>query len=167
SPSSSGFGNSTSGTRRRRALADFLAHRVLAGLEGVQEALGLLLEELSALVEPLAGAPLRLGRELLRLLRHVAAPLGEELARLLAGLGRQQKGRRGAERRAEEEPAQVSRRVASVVTHGHLLDSFAGAGRPPPRNQGRSEEHTSELQSRRDLVCRLLLEKKKNKTYPE
>src|SRR5438067_10264365 len=35
-------------------------------------------------------------------------------------------------------------------------------------NQGatpgvRSEEHTSELQSRFDLVCRLLLEKKKNK----
>src|SRR5438874_8630824 len=28
----------------------------------------------------------------------------------------------------------------------------------------RSEEHTSELQSRRDLVCRLLLEKKKNRT---
>src|SRR5690349_23123290 len=29
--------------------------------------------------------------------------------------------------------------------------------------QARSEEHTSELQSRRDLVCRLLLEKKKIK----
>src|SRR5699024_12646079 len=29
--------------------------------------------------------------------------------------------------------------------------------------QGRSEEHTSELQSRFDLVCRLLLEKKKTK----
>src|SRR5206468_12221428 len=28
---------------------------------------------------------------------------------------------------------------------------------------GRSEEHTSELQSRSDLVCRLLLEKKKQK----
>src|SRR6266576_6321441 len=28
----------------------------------------------------------------------------------------------------------------------------------------RSEEHTSELQSRRDLVCRLLLEKKNKKT---
>src|SRR5690606_41142861 len=28
-------------------------------------------------------------------------------------------------------------------------------------NQGRSEEHTSELQSRENLVCRLLLEKKK------
>src|SRR5204863_4198407 len=31
-------------------------------------------------------------------------------------------------------------------------------GWPPPKV--RSEEHTSELQSRRDLVCRLLLEKK-------
>src|SRR5436305_10153919 len=29
----------------------------------------------------------------------------------------------------------------------------------------RSEEHTSELQSRPHLVCRLLLEKKKNKTH--
>src|SRR5256885_13227386 len=29
----------------------------------------------------------------------------------------------------------------------------------------RSEEHTSELQSPCNLVCRLLLEKKKNKTY--
>src|SRR5206468_8452164 len=29
----------------------------------------------------------------------------------------------------------------------------------------RSEEHTSELQSRSDLVCRLLLEKKKTKDY--
>src|SRR3712207_8643229 len=29
----------------------------------------------------------------------------------------------------------------------------------------RSEEHTSELQSRQYLVCRLLLEKKKNKNY--
>src|SRR5207249_11844713 len=47
-------------------------------------------------------------------------------------------------------------------------------GRAPERNEpslcprlpgvsGRSEEHTSELQSRFDLVCRLLLEKKKKK----
>src|SRR5205809_6006933 len=34
--------------------------------------------------------------------------------------------------------------------------------RPPPRT--RSEEHTSELQSRLHLVCRLLLEKKKKNT---
>src|SRR5204862_778803 len=32
-----------------------------------------------------------------------------------------------------------------------------------PAKMLRSEEHTSELQSRRDLVCRLLLEKKKQK----
>src|SRR5438034_1626862 len=31
----------------------------------------------------------------------------------------------------------------------------------PPSQQHRSEEHTSELQSHSDLVCRLLLEKKK------
>src|SRR5438874_4660994 len=33
--------------------------------------------------------------------------------------------------------------------------------REPAEPRPRSEEHTSELQSRRDLVCRLLLEKKK------
>src|SRR5690349_23727793 len=38
---------------------------------------------------------------------------------------------------------------------GHEVDQ-------PHRAIERSEEHTSELQSRRDLVCRLLLEKKKN-----
>src|SRR5256884_1049154 len=39
-----------------------------------------------------------------------------------------------------------------------------GAGRCLPRSflRQRSEEHTSELQSRLHLVCRLLLEKKKN-----
>src|SRR5438874_4845464 len=44
----------------------------------------------------------------------------------------------------------------------------AAPSTPQKRNtelleQVRSEEHTSELQSRRDLVCRLLLEKKKKK----
>src|SRR2546428_4073904 len=34
-----------------------------------------------------------------------------------------------------------------------------------PRTRSRSEEHTSELQSRSDLVCRLLLEKKTNKPF--
>src|SRR5207247_10355409 len=43
-----------------------------------------------------------------------------------------------------------------------------GGGTPPvhctePRDLNRSEEHTSELQSRVDLVCRLLLEKKKKR----
>src|SRR3712207_7564439 len=44
-----------------------------------------------------------------------------------------------------------------------------GRGGPegtPSSGPGRSEEHTSELQSRQYLVCRLLLEKKKSKqTY--
>src|SRR5437773_5825386 len=35
------------------------------------------------------------------------------------------------------------------------------AGRLHQATRGRSEEHTSELQSHHDLVCRLLLEKKK------
>src|SRR5438874_8329037 len=49
------------------------------------------------------------------------------------------------------------------------LDSIRAKDKPwfPPLltalSSLRSEEHTSELQSRRDLVCRLLLEKKKNK----
>src|SRR3989475_9255733 len=36
-----------------------------------------------------------------------------------------------------------------------------------PLPEGRSEEHTSELQSQSNLVCRLLLEKKKKKTYTQ
>src|SRR2546430_13090922 len=35
---------------------------------------------------------------------------------------------------------------------------------PPDLDAGRSEEHTSELQSQSNLVCRLLLEKKKQKS---
>src|SRR3712207_8933199 len=42
--------------------------------------------------------------------------------------------------------------------------------RPLPRSRlvgvSRSEEHTSELQSRQYLVCRLLLEKKENAVFP-
>src|SRR2546421_6150614 len=44
------------------------------------------------------------------------------------------------------------------------MRSGASAGGCPGRSspsEARSEEHTSELQSRSDLVCRLLLEKKK------
>src|SRR5947209_15699950 len=37
----------------------------------------------------------------------------------------------------------------------------------PPSSATRSEEHTSELQSRQYLVCRLLLEKKKKKKNNE
>src|SRR2546429_6314034 len=37
----------------------------------------------------------------------------------------------------------------------------------PHADSNRSEEHTSELQSRLHLVCRLLLEKKKKNTYTQ
>src|SRR3989449_5881760 len=70
-------------------------------------------------------------------------------------------------------------RVAEDVGHGQGLarrddrpdEPLAHTERAPPlarcprarRRAQRSEEHTSELQSRLHLVCRLLLEKKKNK----
>src|SRR5437588_3446824 len=41
--------------------------------------------------------------------------------------------------------------------------AIPACARRPGRRQGRSEEHTSELQSHSDLVCRLLLEKKNEK----
>src|SRR5436190_15738655 len=43
-----------------------------------------------------------------------------------------------------------------------LIPPFLGNDFP---RQNRSEEHTSELQSHSDLVCRLLLEKKKNRPF--
>src|SRR5690349_22854651 len=69
--------------------------------------------------------------------------------------------------------ARVDRIVqeAGFVNHTFVIAPFfyqnlAGALAPQKQADGsmrRSEEHTSELQSRRDLVCRLLLEKKKKK----
>src|SRR5947199_3156820 len=46
---------------------------------------------------------------------------------------------------------------------GRLRRKRGRHGRGDGRRRGRSEEHTSELQSLRHLVCRLLLEKKKRK----
>src|SRR6266496_6589605 len=47
--------------------------------------------------------------------------------------------------------------AAAPATYWPPCSTKPATAWPPPR----SEEHTSELQSRRDLVCRLLLEKKK------
>src|SRR5262245_62493128 len=44
-----------------------------------------------------------------------------------------------------------------------VLDLAVGHGGDRGRGRQRSEEHTSELQSLRHLVCRLLLEKKKKR----
>src|SRR5690349_24009474 len=58
---------------------------------------------------------------------------------------------------APASPAVVS--APSAPASGAPAPDESRALREPIRP--RSEEHTSELQSRRDLVCRLLLEKKK------
>src|SRR5256886_8552372 len=42
-----------------------------------------------------------------------------------------------------------------------LWSLLAASSQTTPREEDRSEEHTSELQSQSNLVCRLLLEKKK------
>src|SRR5690606_39792128 len=67
----------------------------------------------------------------------------------------------------EELPAGGAPGVAIVEGGGdltELIDVWAGADLAvviDAVRTGRSEEHTSELQSRENLVCRLLLEKKK------
>src|SRR5438067_5434656 len=58
-----------------------------------------------------------------------------------------------------DRPGEGDRRV------GQLRLRAADESRRADERRPRSEEHTSELQSRFDLVCRLLLEKKKKKYY--
>src|SRR3712207_7184229 len=64
-------------------------------------------------------------------------------------------------------------RGADVVLTHHVEQRATQQARVDGRERGgedepRSEEHTSELQSRQYLVCRLLLEKKKkNETYKQ
>src|SRR2546428_3230174 len=59
-----------------------------------------------------------------------------------------------AEKAPARPPAATTRMSSAEATSGRSFVSSPG--------WIRSEEHTSELQSRSDLVCRLLLEKKKN-----
>src|SRR5438874_10539607 len=71
-------------------------------------------------------------------------------------------------RRSSDLPTRSSRRKRRAQQFRSFLPSQpirsgAALSRAWPGRARRSEEHTSELQSRRDLVCRLLLEKKKNK----
>src|SRR3712207_8872087 len=67
--------------------------------------------------------------------------------------------------RVERELVPHARRVGEVLADAVVAAIRLGASRPrrrPRRLELRSEEHTSELQSRQYLVCRLLPEKKKN-----
>src|SRR2546429_5288543 len=57
--------------------------------------------------------------------------------------------------------------VQVVVAHRKelsFLEALTGVLKTAQQEYPRSEEHTSELQSRLHLVCRLLLEKKKRRT---
>src|SRR2546421_3301489 len=58
-------------------------------------------------------------------------------------------------------PARADRGRSSAAAADSSARRRSAAGLPAGRH--RSEEHTSELQSRSDLVCRLLLEKKKKR----
>src|SRR5256885_14746459 len=71
------------------------------------------------------------------------------------GEGLREHQRKRRRQQAVEHPDDARGRV--------LLDSEHGAGTRGIRQPVRSEEHTSELQSPCNLVCRLLLEKKKRK----
>src|SRR2546427_4772933 len=59
-------------------------------------------------------------------------------------------------------------RLRLVLGAGPRTDQQPGDPARPARDEGdqRSEEHTSELQSQSNLVCRLLLEKKKSQIHP-
>src|SRR5260370_32450932 len=52
--------------------------------------------------------------------------------------------------------------LRSAAASGRRPEAVDQGTDPPRPARGRSEEHTSELQSHLNLVCRLLLEKKKN-----
>src|SRR2546422_3054687 len=61
----------------------------------------------------------------------------------------------------ERDAAAVSPRIEHPASELRPVVDDDGTGQGTPQGQLRSEEHTSELQSRLHLVCRLLLEKKK------
>src|SRR2546427_2743274 len=63
-----------------------------------------------------------------------------------------------------EVPVAEGRTVAWILDRTRF-DAFLAAGAAAAGVEVRSEEHTSELQSQSNLVCRLLLEKKKKKTH--
>src|SRR3712207_8539585 len=66
---------------------------------------------------------------------------------------------RDASRASVDERQVVRSRAEEQRSRGHGASAVDRPGES--RQTGRSEEHTSELQSRQYLVCRLLLEKKK------
>src|SRR2546427_8340766 len=63
----------------------------------------------------------------------------------------------GAAQAGQDQRLAAVHQMAAVELGGHMHGQVAA----------RSEEHTSELQSQSNLVCRLLLEKKKKRQHPK
>src|SRR2546427_7192612 len=96
-------------------------------------------------VEPLPAAAAAAGRTPFEVLvRELLGLLGEDAAR--EGL--------------RQTPARVEASL-KWLTRGYGMSVAGGIGDAPYSERHRSEEHTSELQSQSNIVCRLLLEKKK------
>src|SRR5690349_23852818 len=110
---------------------------------------------------------MKLARVVLPLLAVALAPAGTAVAKLPAAKG-------PLLVRITSTPALVPAYSPSV--HDYVVrcndgtpvrfTTWSAAGTEAAIGGARSEEHTSELQSRRDLVCRLLLEKKKASLIP-
>src|SRR5438034_5410720 len=64
-------------------------------------------------------------------------------------------------KRKSERPWKPTRPQSQNSSPGRATSNAARRHTRPPSRTSRSEEHTSELQSHSDIVCRLLLEKKK------
>src|SRR5256884_657697 len=65
------------------------------------------------------------------------------------------------------DPAEVAATVRRLIERRKLQQRTGIIGESPAIQEVRSEEHTSELQSRLHLVCRLLLEKKTHPSIPD
>src|SRR5262245_47821661 len=147
----------------RRALADLVRRRarhadaygLASGVADDEDAVAVV-DDHADLDRQAIGKRRAFGNQLktLRTQEHVGGGARETPA----GLGVRLNGPEAVEvdaRRARVDPTGEKVAVADELAHE--------AGARPMINLERSEEHTSELQSLRHLVCRLLLEKKKRK----
>src|SRR5712691_12954341 len=99
---------------------------------------------------------------------HQPAAISRPTAAPVTCQGHFPRGACACERKSQKPPATHS---AAMTIHGERPRAEASVGGASatvmtgawsaPRSAERSEEHTSELQSQSNLVCRLLLEKKK------
>src|SRR2546430_14282897 len=132
----------------RENLNDLLAFLAVARDRSFTRAAARLGVSRSALSHTLRGLEARLGLRLLTRPTRSVSPTaaGERLLQAVGPRVEEIEAELAALSELREKPAGTIR----ITAHEHALDTV------------RSEEHTSELQSQSNLVCRLLLEKKKH-----